>query len=127
MTVYVYLWFDIEDYVTKESDGLILEAAKTLRKYDIPVTCKVVAEKVRALEANGRSDVISAIAKYDVGYHLDEHSRHPTVYEYFAGEDVMEGAEDFRAREAKGLFLVRRTFNREPSCFGHPGRAWAPH
>jgi hypothetical protein len=127
MTVYVYLWFDIEDYVTKESDGLVLDAARILRKYDIPVTCKVVAEKVRALQANGRSDVISTISEYDVGYHLDKHSRHPTVYEYLADENVVEGAADFRARETEGLHLVSRTFKRSPSCFGHPGSAWAPH
>jgi hypothetical protein len=127
LTVYVYLWFDIEDYVTKESDGLILDAVKILRKYDIPVTCKIVAEKVRALQANGRRDVISAISDYDVGYHLDKHSRHPTVYEYLGKKNVIEGAEAFLTREAQGLLLVQRTFNRSPSCFGHPGRAWAPH
>jgi len=127
MTVYVYLWFDIEDYVTKESDGLVLQALEILRKYKIPVTCKVVAEKTRALITNGRQDVIEAISGCDVGYHLDTHSRHPTVYEYMANEDILEGAEDFYDRERGGLQLVKRTFKTEPSCFGHPGRAWAPH
>jgi len=127
MTVYVYLWFDIEDYVTRESDGLVLTALEILRKYKIPVTCKVVAEKTRALLANGRNDVISAISKCDVGYHLNTHSRHPTVYEYMANENVVEGAADFYTRERSGLQLVKRTFKASPSCFGHPGRAWAPH
>src|SRR5271157_670784 len=127
MTVYVYLWFDIEDYITKESDGLVLRALEILRKYRIPVTCKVVAEKTRVLLANGRDDVITAISHCDVGYHLDTHSRHPTVYEYLAEENVIEGAADFYAREKNGLGLVRRTFKKDPSCFGHPGPAWAPH
>jgi hypothetical protein len=127
MTVYVYLWFDIEDYVTRESDGLVLTALDILRKYKIPVTCKVVAEKTRALLAHGRNDVIAAISECDVGYHLDTHSRHPTVYEYLAEENVVEGADDFYARESSGLQLVRRTFKTKPSCFGHPGSAWAPH
>ena len=127
MTVYVYLWFDIEDYVTKESDGLVLKALEILRKYRIPVTCKVVAEKARALLANGRSDVIDAISGCDVGYHTDTHSRHPTVYEYIAKKNVLEGAEDFYAREGAGLQLVKRTFKTELSCFGHPGKSWAPH
>jgi hypothetical protein len=127
MTVYVYLWFDIEDYITKESDDLVLEATNILRKYKIPVTCKVVAEKVRALLANRRNDVIAAISEHDVGYHLDTHSRHPTLYEYLAEENVVDGAADFYAREKEGLQLVKRTFKRNPSCFGHPGPAWAPH
>jgi len=127
MTVYVYLWFDIEDYVTKESDQLVLTALKILRKHGIPVTCKLVAEKTRALRKHGRNDVIRAISGCDVGYHLDTHSRHPTLYEYFSEENVMEGAADFYAREKNGLQLVRRTFKTKPSCFGHPGPAWAPH
>jgi len=127
MAVYVYLWFDIEDYVTKESDGLILEAGRILQKYKIPVTCKVVAQKARALLANGRGDVVAAISHYDVGYHLDTHSRHPTLYEYLANENVVEGAADFRARESKGLRFVSDVFEKSPSCFGHPGPAWVPH
>jgi hypothetical protein len=127
MAVYVYLWFDIEDYITKESDGLILEAGRILQKYKIPVTCKVVAQKVRALQAHGRRDVIAAISRYDVGYHLDTHSRHPTLYEYLANENVIDGAADFRARESEGLRFVRDVFKRNPSCFGHPGSAWVPH
>ena len=127
MTVYVYLWFDIEDYVTRESDGLVLKALEILRKYRIPVTCKVVAEKARALLANGRRDVIDAISGCDVGYHTNTHSRHPTVYEYIAKKNVLEGAEDFYAREGAGLELVKRTFKTAPSCFGHPGKSWAPH
>jgi len=127
MTVYVYLWFDIEDYVTKESDDLVLEASRILKKYKIPVTCKVVAEKVRALLANGRNDVIAAISEHDVGYHLDTHSRHPTLYEYLAEENVAKGAADFYDREKDGFQLVKHTFKRSPSCFGHPGPAWAPH
>ena len=127
MTVYVYLWFDIEDYVTKESDGLVLKALEILRKYRIPVTCKVVAEKARTLLANGRTDVIDAVSRCDVGYHTNTHSRHPTVYEYIAKKNVLEGAEDFYAREYAGLQLVKRTFKTELSCFGHPGKSWAPH
>jgi len=127
MTVYVYLWFDIEDYVTRESDGLVLTALEILRKYRIPVTCKVVAEKARALLANGRNDVIEAISECDVGYHLNTHSRHPTPYEYMINENVIEGAADFYTREKGGLELVKRTFKTNPSCFGHPGKEWAPH
>ena len=98
-----------------------------LRKYKIPVTCKVVAEKTRALLANGRDDVITALSGCDVGYHLDTHSRHPTVYEYLAEENVVEGAADFYSRESDGLQFVKRVFKSNPSCFGHPGSAWAPH
>ena len=125
--IYAYLWFDIEDYVTREADDLPLRAFEIVDKYGIPVTCKLVAQKVRRLEENGRSDVISAIARHDVGYHLNNHSQHPTLYEYLRNLDVFSGAEEFFTRETDGLKKVQQTFSRNPSCFGHPGPTWAPH
>lgn len=125
--VFVYIWFDIEDYVTSEADDVPLRAFSILEKHGVPVTCKLVAEKVRALKEHGREDVISAISKQDVGYHLDSHSRHPTVYEYFVEADTISGGEEFYRREREGLELVERTFSRKASCFGHPGTAWSPH
>ncbi|MDA4113782.1 MAG: hypothetical protein OK474_07025 [Thaumarchaeota archaeon] len=123
----VYIWFDIEDYVTKESDDLPLIALSILEKYKAKATCKMVAEKVRVLLERKRTDVISAIARHDVGYHLDRHSRHPVVYEYLADLDVLEGAAEFARREQRGLDLVEKVFSRRASCFGHPGPAWASH
>src|SRR5208282_1651942 len=125
--LFVYVWFDVEDYVTKESNDLPLMAFRILKKYNVPVTCKLVAEKVRFLQENGRNDVLEAIAEYDVGYHLDTHSRHPTLYEYLADLDTCAGAKEFYAREKQGFELVKQVFSRNPSCFGHPGPAWAPH
>lgn len=124
--IYVYLWFDIEDYVSRESDDLPLTAFRILDKYGVRATCKIVAEKIRILEENNRKDIISAISRHDVGYHLDTHSRHPTLYEYLADLDVRSGAEEFYEREHSGLEELARVFSRNPSCFGHPGPTWAP-
>jgi hypothetical protein len=125
--VMVYVWFDIEDYVTKESHELPLRAFEILRKYQVPVTCKIVAEKARSLVENGREDVLQAISESDVGYHLDTHSRHPTLYEYLTDLEVRSGSKEFLAREHDGFEFVKQTFSRQPSCFGHPGPTWAPH
>jgi hypothetical protein len=125
--IFVYVWFDVEDYITKESNDLPPIAFRILKKYNVPVTCKLVAEKVRFLQENGRNDVLEAIAEYDVGYHLDTHSRHPTLYEYLADLDTRAGAKEFYSREKQGFELVKQVFSRNPSCFGHPGPAWAPH
>ena len=125
--VYVYLWLDIEDYVTREADDPSLIFIDILKKHKVPVTCKLVAEEVRALIERGRTDVISAISGCDVGYHSDTHSQHPTVWEYLADLDVVSGAKEFMSREEQGLKLMREVFNRAPSCYGHPGVMWSPH
>ena len=125
--VYVYIWFDIEDYVTLESDDLPLVALAILNKYDVKATCKMVAEKVRELLEHGRTDVISAISHHDVGYHTDTHSKHPTAYEYMANLDILEGSQKFASVEKNGLKLVENVFQRKMSCFGHAGPAWTAH
>jgi len=125
--VYVYLWFDIEDYVTKEADDPTLIFLNILRKQKVPVTCKLVAEEVRALVERGRTDVLSAISECDVGYHSDTHSQHPTVWEYLAERDLSSGAKEFLSREEGGVQLIREVFHRVPTCYGHPGVMWAPH
>lgn len=123
--VYVYVWFDIEDYVTVETDGLPIKALAILERHGVRATCKMVAEKVRALREHGRTDVLAAIAKHDVGYHLDTHSRHPVVYEYLADLDTLDGSREFLRREREGLRYVEEEFGRKASCFGHPGPAWS--
>lgn len=125
--VLTYLWFDVEDYVTPEADEPPKKIIEILSRHSVGATIKVVAEKIRALEARNRMDVIESISKMDVGYHLDTHSRHPTLYEYLADKDVRDGAAKFLCRENSGCNFVKNKFNRHPSCLGHPGPIWAPH
>jgi hypothetical protein len=124
--VLVYLWLDVEDYVTPESDEPPKRIIEILSKSGVKATVKIVAEKARALKERGREDVIAAISRMDVGYHMDTHSRHPTLYEYLADKDMAAGSAEFLRRERNGYHFVRNEFNCEPSCFGHSGPAWAP-
>lgn len=125
--IFAYIWFDVEDYVTPESNDVPLKAVEVLKRYKVPVTMKLVAEKVRFMKEQKRKDVISAIKDYvDVGYHTDTHSRHPIVFQYIAKMDVMQGAKEIEKRERLGLRELKRTFG-QPSCFGHAGSQWAPH
>jgi len=125
--ILVYLWFDVEDYITREADDPPKRIVDILSRYGVRATVKIVAEKLRSMKENGREDVIDAISSMDVGYHLDTHSRHPTLYEYLADKDVKVGAAEFFQRERDGCSFVKSVFDRELSCFGHPGPTWAPH
>ena len=126
--IYAYVWFDVEDYVTPETNNVPLQAIEILRRYKVPVTTKLVAEKVRFMKEQKRQDVISGIKDYcDVGYHTDTHSRHPVVFEYIADMDVLKGAKEIEKRERRGLQELRNTFGHVPTCFGHAGSQWAPH
>src|SRR2546425_3791212 len=108
--VSVILWFDTEDYLLPADDDAAKRLAEMLTTRNIRATFKVVGEKARVLEKRGRSDVIEALKKHDVGYHSNFHSVHPTPSEYLAECGLLDGMEEFIRREGPGAADVRRIF-----------------
>src|SRR4051794_16578841 len=80
--VYVILWFDTEDYILPADDDASLHLAEFLTSAKIRGTFKIVGEKARTLERRGRSDVIEALKKHEIGYHSNFHSVQPTPAVY---------------------------------------------
>lgn len=124
--VYVFLWFDTEDYILPQSDDAAKRLAVFFTQQGIRVTFKVVGEKARTLERRGRQDVITALAQHEIGYHSNTHSQHPTVAEYESMLDWDSGSEEFTRRERPGFDDVRHIFGQTPTCYGQPGSSWAP-
>ncbi len=125
-SVHVILWFDTEDYILPQSDDAAKRLAEILTRLGVRATFKIVGEKARALERRGRTDVIQALRKHEIGYHSDWHSRQPTVSVYLQNAGWEDGVGEFLRREAAGERDVRRIFGVEPVCYGQPGSAWAP-
>jgi hypothetical protein len=124
--VYVVLWFDTEDYIEPAADDAALRIATELDKLGVRATFKVVGEKARVLESRGRTDVIRALGRHDIGYHSNFHSIQPTPALYLRGMGWLDGAAEFERRETPGVEDVRRIFGATPSCYGQPGSSWAP-
>lgn len=124
--VYVVLWFDTEDYLLPASDDSALQIATFLTHENIRATFKVVGEKARTLERRGRTDVIEALKKHEIGYHSNFHSVEPTPAVYLDAYGWDDGVAEFDRRERPGLDDVRRIFGVMPSCYGQPGSSWAP-
>lgn len=147
MKVHVLFWFDVEDYVTPESNVALGRLVDIFDQYEAKATFKLVGEKVRSLQRWGPTDgnpadrgpgsspafpgdggsVLARVGMHDVGFHTDYHSRPPTIPEYLLGCDWEEGIAEFERRERGGLTTLREAFGRTPSCYGQPGGAWAPH
>jgi hypothetical protein len=125
--VYVFLWFDVEDYVTAESDAALGRVIEILDRCQAPATFKMVGEKVRGLQKRGHYDILNSLRNHDVGYHTDYHSRPPSISEYMLEVEWEEGIAAFLEREREGLRAVQHAFGRAPSCYGQPGGSWAPH
>ena len=123
----VILWFDTEDYLLPADDDACKRLGGMLTERKIRATFKLVGEKARVLEKRGRTDVIKALKKHDIGYHANFHSVHPTPSEYLAECGWLEGVEEFVRREGGGAADVRRIFSVETLvCYGQPGSSWGP-
>jgi hypothetical protein len=122
----VVLWFDTEDYILPADDDASLHLAEFLTQAGIKGTFKVVGEKARTLERRGRTDVIEALKKHEIGYHSNFHSVQPTPAVYLNALGWDDGVAEFDRRERPGFDDVKRIFGRPPTCYGQPGSSWAP-
>ena len=125
-TVYVVLWFDTEDYVDPVSDDSALRIATDLTNLNVRATFKLVGEKARVLESRGRTDVVRALSRHNIGYHSNWHSIQPTPAVYLKQLGMLEGEEEFERRELPGVLDLKRIFGVMPICYGQPGSSWAP-
>jgi len=122
----VFLSFDTEDFLLPASDDAAKRLAELLTERGIRATFRVVGEKARVLEHRGRTDVIAALRKHDIGYHTNLHSIHPTPAEYLADCGLLDGVAEFVRREKKGADDVRRVFGLKTlTCYCQPGASWA--
>src|SRR3982751_125429 len=124
--VYVTLWFDTEDYILTEDDDAAKRLAEMLTRNGVRATFKVVGEKARVLERRGRTDVIAALRRHDIGYHSNTHSQQPTIAVYLQNAGWDEGRAAVTRRGQRGGADVKRIFGTTPVAYGQPGSAWAP-
>ncbi|OUS77789.1 hypothetical protein B1748_03120 [Paenibacillus sp. MY03] len=122
----VLFWFDVEDFINPESEEALLGLLDILDERGIVGIFKLVGEKIRVLERNGREDILAKLRRHEIGYHTDWHSVHPVVTEYCEPLGFREGAESFLSREGGGFGDLARITGRPVRCYGQPGQAWAP-
>jgi len=123
--IYVTLWFDTEDYILPEDDDATKRLAEMLSRRGVRATFKIVGEKARVLERRGRTDVIAALKRHDIGYHSNTHSQQPTVAVYLQNAGWEDGRAEFKRREEQGVKDIQRIFGVTPVAYGQPGSAWA--
>ncbi len=124
--VYVIFQLDTEDFITPETDDVIIDLVRVFNKYGIKGSFAIVGEKARALERRGRDDVINALRTQDIAYQSNYHSVHPTISEYLKDLGWKDGVEEVMRRESEGINDLRRIFGQNPSAFIQPGGSWAP-
>jgi hypothetical protein len=124
--IYVILWFDTEDYILPASDDATLRLARFLTRELIRAVFKVVGERALSFERRGRTDVIEALKKHEIGFHARWHSVQPTPAQYLSDLGWDDGVAEFDRREKPGFDDVKRIFGTAPTCYGQPGSSWGP-
>jgi peptidoglycan/xylan/chitin deacetylase (PgdA/CDA1 family) len=124
--VYVVFQLDTEDFVTPETDDVLLDLAELFDKYGVRATFAVVGEKARVLRQRGRWDVIEALKRHDIAYQSNYHSLHPTIAEQLRDSGWGEGVKIVIEREGPGLRDLESIFGQRPSAYIQPGGDWAP-
>jgi hypothetical protein len=124
--MYVTFLLDVEDIIVPEADDVARDVARILTDEGVKATFCIVGERVRQWQARGRTDVLEALSRHDIGSHTDYHSVHPTVVEYIGSSDWATGCSEVVRRESPAVEAIRGAFGLAPSCWGGPGNTWAP-
>ena len=122
----ILLWFDVEDYVTPESNDAFLKLLQMLDELGVRATIKFCTEKVERLKRLGRDDIFRYLPNHELAFHTTYHSVHPLPSEYLDPMGFKDGTEEFYRREKPGYDRLSELTGQHPVSYGHPGRAWAP-
>jgi peptidoglycan/xylan/chitin deacetylase (PgdA/CDA1 family) len=121
--------FDVEDYITPEAEGIDdipKWLAEIMSEEGVTGTFFVIGEKARSLEKRGRSDVVEAMARHDIGSHTNFGSIHPTVTEQLEKADWENGVSRMLEQESAGFSELRRIFGVPAKTLARHGGSYGP-
>ena len=121
--------FDVEDYITPESeriDDIPRWLAQIMSEEGVTGTFFVIGEKARSLAKRGRRDVITAMARHDIGSHTNFGSIHPTVTEQLERADWQAGVSLMIGQESAGIKELERIFGRPVKILARHGGSFGP-
>lgn len=122
----ILLWYDVEDYITPETEEAFFSLLKMLDESGVKCTLKFCTKKYQQLKKHGRVDILSLAANHEFAFHMTDHSVHPLPSEYLDYMGFKQGAEAFEEREYDGFEALKKLSGQNLTSYGHPGVAWAP-
>lgn len=121
-----FIRFDVEDFLTPESDEALWRMWETMQRHNMPGSYGLVGKKVQALFERGYEKALRALRGTPaLGFHSLSHSEHPTLAEEAALLSYEEACDVFIAREGRGVTMVKDLI-KPPTYFTQPGGNWVP-
>jgi peptidoglycan/xylan/chitin deacetylase (PgdA/CDA1 family) len=127
--MFLVLNFDVEDYTTPAAEGIDeipKWLAEIMSEEGVTGTFFVIGEKARSLESRGRSDVIAAMAKHDIGSHTNHGSIHPTVTEQLEKAGWDDGVRLMAEQESAGIRELERILGIPVKSLARHGGSYGP-
>jgi hypothetical protein len=125
----VVICFDVEDYTSPDSigmDDIPKWMAEIMTEEGVTGTFFLIGEKARMMERRGRSDVIDAMARHDIGSHTNYGSIHPTVTEILENAGWQDGMGIMLENEGAGIDDLERIFGQRPANLARHGGSYGP-
>lgn len=125
----VVICFDVEDYTSPEEvgmDDIPKWLAEIMTGEGVTGSFFVIGEKARMMERRGRSHVIRAMAKHDIGSHTNYGSIHPTVTEILENAGWEDGTGVMLENEGAGIDELERIFGQRPANLARHGGSYGP-
>ncbi len=125
---YAVICFDVEDFITPGEyiDDVAKWLAETLTEENMTGTFFVSGEKARAIERSGRADVISALAKHEIGSHTNFGSMHPTITEFLENMEWQSGVDSMKQREGIAIKDIEKIFGKKITALSRHGGSYGP-
>lgn len=121
--------YDVEDYISPPevgNDDLLKMLADTMTEHGLQGCFFLIGEKLRCMRDRGRDDVIAALAKHQVGSHVNMGSIHPTVTERMSTADWSDGMARIAADDVAALEEFSEILGVEAFGFRRHGGSYAP-
>lgn len=127
--LYMVICFDVEDYTSPDTvgmDDIPKWEAEIMTEEAVTGTFFVIGEKARSMEKRGRTDVIQAMAKHDIGSHTNYGSIHPTVTEILETANWDDGKATMLENETAGFSDLERIFGQKTANLARHGGSYGP-
>ena len=75
----ILLWFDVEDYLTVESDDSLYALLCMLEESGVKATLKFCTRKLELLHTRGRTDILEKLGNHEFSFHHQSQHSSPAV------------------------------------------------
>jgi len=134
----LFLTFDVEDFISRNSIFILDKILEALKNRDLKALFFItghMAEKLRDFP-----QTVDLLSEHQIGYHSSSHSVHPTIFEFTDVDDYRKAYEVSLERETShinpltgkiegraGIYALREIFpKKQITAFRAPGNCWSP-